>query len=65
MKKTLSLFLSIMFFIFCFINIGVFFFIEGEIVWLALASADCLLGGKYCEDWRRYKLEENERKWSK
>ena len=63
--KIFSLIASIMFFIFCFINIGVFFFIERETVWLALASADFLLGGKYYEDWRRYRLEKNERKWSK
>jgi hypothetical protein len=57
--KIFSLIYSIICYIFCFINIGVFFFIERETVWLALASTNFLLGLKYFEDWCRYKLEED------
>ena len=57
--KIFSLIAMYSFLLCCFVDVGVFFFIEGEIVWLALASANFLLALKYFEDWRRYKLEED------
>ena len=56
--KIFSLIVMYSFLLCCFVDIGVFF-MEREIVWLALASTNFLLALKYFEDWRRYKLEED------